>query len=71
MEGFDDFVFSNGPVREGMTRRGEPIEAEAFEEGVEREERAGEKKEIKLPTIDLVLDQSGTARTTISHLPRG
>jgi len=69
-EGFDDFVFSNGPVREGMTRRGEPIEAEALEEGVEREERAGEKKEIKLPTIDLVLDQSGTARTTISHFPR-
>jgi len=69
-EGFDDFSFSNGPVREGLVRRGEAVEAEEFEEGMEGEERISEKKEIKLPTVDLVLDQSGSARTAISNLPK-
>ena len=69
-EGFDDFVFSNGSVKEGVVRRGEPLEVEEFEEGFEREERITEKKEIKLPTIDLVLDKSGSIRTTISNLPK-
>ena len=69
-EGFDDFVFSNGSVKEGVVRRGEPLEVEEFEEGFEREGRITEKKEIKLPTIDLVLDKSGSTRTTISNLPK-
>jgi len=69
-EGFDDFSFSNGSVKEGLVRRGEAVEAEEFEEGMEREEATPEKKEIKLPTVDLVLDRSGSARTTISNLPK-
>jgi uncharacterized protein YfaS (alpha-2-macroglobulin family) len=69
-EGFDDFVFSNGSVKEGVVRRGEPLEVEAVEEGMEREEGIIEKKEIKLPTIDSVLDKSGSTRTTISNLPK-
>ncbi|MGO8991549.1 MAG: alpha-2-macroglobulin family protein [bacterium] len=69
-EGFDDFVFSNGLVKEGLVRRGEALEAEEFEEGMEGEERIPEKKEIKLPTVDLVLDQSGSTRTIISNLPK-
>jgi hypothetical protein len=69
-EGFDDFVFSNGSVKEGLVRRGEALETEEFEEGMETEERTPEKKEIKLPTVDLVLDRSGSARTTISNLPK-
>ena len=69
-EGFDDFVFSNGPVKEGIVRRGEPLGGEEFEEGFEGEERVTERKEIKLPTIDLILDKSGSIRTTISNLPK-
>jgi len=69
-EGFDDFTFSNGSVKEGLVRRGAPLGEEEFEEGFEGEERVTERKEIKLPTIDLVLDKSGSARTTISSLPK-
>ena len=69
-EGFDDFVFSNGPVKEGIVRRGEPLGGEAFEEGYEGEERVRERKEMKLPTVDLTLDKSGSIRTTISNLPK-
>ena len=69
-EGFDDFLFSNGSVKEGLVRRGEALETEESEEGMEREERTPEKKEMKLPTVDLVLDRSGSTRTTISNLPK-
>ena len=69
-EGFDDFIFSNGPVKEGLVRRGEPLGVEEFEEGFERVESVPERREIKLPTIDLVLDKSGSTRTTISGLPK-
>ena len=64
-EGFEDFVFSNGPVKEEIVRRGEVLESE--EEGEEAREE--DKKKIKPPSIDLVLDRSGSARTTISNLP--
>jgi uncharacterized protein YfaS (alpha-2-macroglobulin family) len=69
-EGFDDFVFSNGPVKEGIVRRGEPLGGEEFEEGYEGEEKVREKKEMKLPTVDLTLGKSGSIRTTISNLPK-
>ena len=62
-EGFEDFVFSNGPVKEEIVRRGEVLESEEEGEGIE------DKKKIKPPSIDLVLDRSGSARTTISNLP--
>ncbi len=68
-EGFDLFVFGNGPVEEGLVRRGEPLEFEEGEEG-EGERRQVEKKEMKLLSIDLVLDQSGSTRTTIPNLPK-
>ncbi|OGP73978.1 MAG: hypothetical protein A2V86_07990 [Deltaproteobacteria bacterium RBG_16_49_23] len=69
-EGFDDFIFSNGSVKEGLTRRGEPLGVEESEQGMEREERIQEKKEKKLPTIDLVLDKSGYTQTPISNLSK-
>ena len=65
-EGFEDFIFSNGPVKEEVVRRGEVLESE--EEG-EEEVRKEDKKKIKPPSIDLVLDRSGSARTTLSNLP--
>jgi len=73
-EGFDQFVFGNGPVEEGLVRKGEPLELE--EEGgeiegeVSIEERRVERKEIKLPSKELVLDKFGVARTEITKLPK-
>ena len=71
-EGFDEFVFGNGPVKEGVVRRGEPLEDE--EEGEGEEEGAaprGEKKAGKIPSIDLVLDQVGrNPDALIPNLPK-
>ncbi len=64
-EGFDDFVFSNGPVKEGLVRWGE-YPGEGEEEG---QSAAKERKEIKLPDIDLILDGSGSSRTILTGLP--
>jgi alpha-2-macroglobulin len=70
-EGFDDFIFGNGPVKEGVVRRGEPLgyEEEGEGEGEENVPR-GEKKAGKIPSIDMVLDQSGAARMLIPRLPK-
>jgi uncharacterized protein YfaS (alpha-2-macroglobulin family) len=65
-EGFDEFVFGRGPVREGIVRRGEPLEEEEEEEGVPPEER----RQGKIQSIDLVLDQAGGARAVLPHLPQ-
>jgi uncharacterized protein YfaS (alpha-2-macroglobulin family) len=58
-EGFDDFVFGNGPVKEGLVRRGEQEDT--------GEGSGGPKP--KLMTVDLVLDSAGTARTVVPGLP--
>jgi uncharacterized protein YfaS (alpha-2-macroglobulin family) len=63
-EGFDEFVFGNGAVKEGIVRRGDPLEYEGGDEGGE------EDMEGTVPSIDLVLDRAGTARTRIPDLPR-
>jgi alpha-2-macroglobulin len=65
-EGFDDFTFGNGPVKEGLVRRGEMVESE---EEVDEEGRPGGKNRVQLPGMDLVLDRSGSARATLSRLP--
>jgi uncharacterized protein YfaS (alpha-2-macroglobulin family) len=74
-EGYEDFTFSNGPVEEGLVRRGEPLEVEETEgeeegEEVAEEEPVRDKKEIKLPSMDLVLDRFGSTRTKITDLPK-
>ncbi|HEX5680502.1 MAG TPA: MG2 domain-containing protein, partial [Desulfobacterales bacterium] len=58
-EGFDDFVFGNGPVKEGLVRRGEQDDTG----------EAGGGPKPKLMTVDLVLDSAGTARTVVPGLP--
>jgi uncharacterized protein YfaS (alpha-2-macroglobulin family) len=73
-EGFEYFVFGNGPVKEGIVRRGEALECEEEDEGEEGEEgetevRRERKKEVKPPSMDLVLDRFGSTRTTLSNLP--
>ena len=45
-EGFDEFTFGNGPVKEGIVRRGEVMESE--EEGAGEEAR-DEQKEGETP----------------------
>ena len=63
-EGFDGFVFGNGAVKEGIVRRGEPLEYGG------EDERGEEEAEGTVPSIDLVLDRAGTAHTRIPDLPR-
>jgi uncharacterized protein YfaS (alpha-2-macroglobulin family) len=65
-EGFDHFMFGNGPVKEGVARRGESLESEEEVEGETIDERKG----IKLRSVDLILDQFGSVQTKISNLPR-
>jgi len=72
-EGFDRFLFGNGPVEEGIVRSGQALEfeeSEEFEEEPEREERTTERKELKLPIIDLVLDKFGFFSTKLSNFPK-
>jgi hypothetical protein len=61
-EGFDEFIFGNGPVKEGLVRRGEPLESE-------EEEGDSERRGTPPPATDLTLDRYGTVRTTLSNLP--
>ncbi|HYB21984.1 MAG TPA: MG2 domain-containing protein, partial [Thermodesulfobacteriota bacterium] len=65
-DGFDQFLFSNGPVKEGTVRRGGALEEE---EGTEGEPPLDERKGKKLPSLDLVLDRSGSIRTALTNLP--
>jgi hypothetical protein len=64
-EGFDLFIFSNGPVKEGLVRRGAAFE----EEEEDAEETADERKKAKIAPIDLVLDRAGSARTALQKIP--
>ena len=70
-EGFEYFVFGNGSVKEGIVRRGEVLEPEEEGEGEEGETevRREDKKKVKPPSMDLVLDRFGSTRTTLSNLP--
>lgn len=58
--GYEDFLFSNGGVKEGLIRRGETDDDDTRREG-----SAGKDA---LPVMDLVLDSTGAARATIGGL---
>jgi uncharacterized protein YfaS (alpha-2-macroglobulin family) len=64
-EGFDRYVFSNGPVKEGVVRRGAAFE----EEEMEDEQPAEQSKKEKIPSQDLVLDRTGGTRTALKKIP--
>ncbi len=70
-EGFEDFIFSNGPVKEGIVRRGEVVESEEEGQGEDGgvEGRRGDKKKEKPASTDLMLDRLGSSRTTLPNLP--
>jgi alpha-2-macroglobulin len=57
---YEDFIFANGKVAEGMKRRGE------YEAG----EETDPEKTVKLSPRSLVLDQTGSLRVSIDKLPQ-
>ncbi|MEE9910928.1 MAG: alpha-2-macroglobulin [Deltaproteobacteria bacterium] len=59
-EGYDDFVFANGAVKEGITRRGEYDAAEG--------EEGDGAKPVKLPVRNLILEGAGALRVHIDNL---
>ncbi len=70
-EGFEGFHFSNGPVQEGLTRRGPESEfLEDFEGDPEAARQALEGIRAKLPAMELVLDNAGSARVSLPDLPK-
>ena len=60
-EGYDDFVFANGAVAVGVTRRGEYTPEESESEGV---------RPVKLPVRNLTLEPAGSLRVNIEKLPQ-
>ncbi|MGA3281390.1 MAG: MG2 domain-containing protein [Smithella sp.] len=70
---FENYVFGNGQVEEGLKRHGtemEDDESENQEDSGSPEGRVKEKTESSLPTVDVTLDKFGAANTTLSGLPK-
>jgi alpha-2-macroglobulin len=67
-EGYNEFVFATGSVKEGIERSGQSMDEEA--EGEESDEVQSIQKTGKIPAIDLTLDKFGGARITIPNLPK-
>jgi uncharacterized protein YfaS (alpha-2-macroglobulin family) len=70
---FEDFVFGNGQVEEGLKRKGTNIADEDNESNGEEESGenpANKKTGFSLPAVDLNLDKLGAATTTLSGLPK-
>ncbi len=70
---FENFVFGNGPVEEGLKRSGSDIELgeDNIPEEAESQAVLSKKKvEFTLPILDLTLDKTGAASTTLSPLPK-
>ena len=61
-EGYEDFIFVNGAVSEGIIRRGEYAADDAGAE-------SGRSKMAKLPVRNLTLDPTGSLRVGIDKLP--
>jgi uncharacterized protein YfaS (alpha-2-macroglobulin family) len=80
---FEDFTFANGPVKEGISRTPVPewedygigYPSDVGEEGEGELTAEGPRQDLKAkPAVhqrqELVLDSAGTARATITRLPR-
>ena len=71
-EDYQEFQWTNGPVREGVTKEAE-VE-EIYEEGEEVETQGevepAKRKEEKLQTVELTLGPEGTARAALKAEPR-
>ena len=60
--GYEDFIFSNGSVKEGLSRRG------AIDEDEEPPQEGSGSVRTSLPAMNLVLDPTGSKRTQVEHL---
>ncbi len=71
-EDYDGFQWTNGPVREGVTREQENEEILDEEETdvVEGEAEPAKRKDEKLQTVELTLSPEGTARAVLKGEPR-
>ncbi len=58
---YESFIFSNGQIKAGITRRADYEEAEEFQPRGKQE---------KIQTSDLTLDNAGSLRTKIANIPR-
>ena len=58
---YEDFIFVNGEVQEGITRRSDYEDTE--------EQQKIKKEQPKIQTHELTLDKAGSSRTKISNLP--
>jgi len=70
---FENFIFGNGQVKEGLKRRGADVEydeTENSDDAESQEEPAKKESAAGMPAIVLNLDKLGTASTTISGLPK-
>lgn len=70
---FEDFIFGNGPVEEGLKRRGTAVDAEEgenVEEAVTPVGRGHGASEPPLPVLDVLLDKTGMADVILSPLPK-
>src|SRR5438445_9341655 len=78
LDGFEDFMFSNGPVVEGIKRRdqaaydehGETEETVGGDSDTQDAERQQTNKQTPIHSVDLSLDHAGGVRTTIPNLPK-
>jgi alpha-2-macroglobulin len=68
---FQGFTFANGQVKAGVLRRGSGLGAGSDEEGDETATQVpGSSPNGLHQRLDLVLDETGMARATITHLPK-
>ncbi len=62
VEGYDDFVFANGEVKEGFNRSGRYMADDEYDE------EAGPEENKRMQTVELTLDKSGGGRAKIDNL---
>jgi alpha-2-macroglobulin len=68
--GYEEFIFSNGHTRKGLTKNRYEEEPEYDEDGAEIERRDREDEQtVKLKTEEFVLNKTGSSRTKIADLP--
>ena len=65
---YEEFIFSNGKVKTGITRS-EEYEDEYIEEEEEPKDTGLKEKKGKLQTLELTLNQQGISRAKLSGLP--
>lgn len=63
-EGFEEFLFANGRVKEGVFKG-----PDLYESDEDLSEHPADKRKVRLATLSLKLDKTGAIRTKLSSLP--